>query len=191
MGEVTIQELLDRIRLGENEAAKELVRIYEDNLKRMIRVQMNRAIQSTVDASDICQEVWVDFFQRVKHESVTAEAVGALLRRMARSKSIDSTRHAAAGRRDHRRNVPVGSEPDNLPANQESPSQIAHFNEMFVRIIDMLTPEQRQIGEWRRDKMSWPEIAKRMNEDIWTVKRLFEKTVEQVIARQRLRGNSL
>lgn len=56
-------ELIERVRLGEADAAVELVRTYEPAIRRTLRVRLVDArLRSTLDSMDICQSVLGSFF---------------------------------------------------------------------------------------------------------------------------------
>jgi len=66
MSESTPSELLRRIRGGDAEAAVELVRRYEPQIRLEVRLRLrDRRLRRLVDSMDICQSVLSSFFLRV------------------------------------------------------------------------------------------------------------------------------
>ena len=58
-------DLMQRLRLGESDAAWELVRLYEPQIRRAVRVRMRDAqLRKVVDSIDICQSVFANLFVR-------------------------------------------------------------------------------------------------------------------------------
>ncbi len=65
MSESAFAELIARIRRGDQQAAVDLVRLYEPVIRRAIRFRLSSAgLRSTLDSMDICQSVLGNFFVR-------------------------------------------------------------------------------------------------------------------------------
>ena len=65
MSDVNVRELLRLVRTGDAIAAEELVRAYEPELRRAIRVRLTDArLRRLIDSVDICQSVLAGFFVR-------------------------------------------------------------------------------------------------------------------------------
>ena len=60
------QELLERVRRGDQDAAGRLLQRHRDALRRMIDMRMDRKIRQRVDASDIVQDVMVEANRRLQ-----------------------------------------------------------------------------------------------------------------------------
>lgn len=67
----TVEALLARVRAGQSDAAAELFELHREKLKRMIRLRVDRRVQSRLDASDVMQEVFVDVARRVREYAET------------------------------------------------------------------------------------------------------------------------
>ena len=61
-----IQQQLERAVGSDQRAMSDLWERYHDRLKRLIRLRMDRRIQGRVDASDVLQEVFIDFATRLE-----------------------------------------------------------------------------------------------------------------------------
>ena len=107
MSDAGIGELLSKVRTGDAAAAEELVRSYEPELRRAIRVRLTDArLRRLVDSMDICQSVLAGFFVRTaagQYDIQSAEELLKLLVTMARNRVIDWVRRANVERRDGRR----------------------------------------------------------------------------------------
>ena len=59
------QDLIRRVRAGDEVAAAELVRRYERHIRRVVRVRLvDPRLKRLVDSMDICQSVLASFFVR-------------------------------------------------------------------------------------------------------------------------------
>ena len=65
MSSTPVADLLGKVRGGDAAAAEELVRTYEPELRRAIRVRLTDArLRRLIDSIDICQSVLAGFFVR-------------------------------------------------------------------------------------------------------------------------------
>src|SRR5271155_4787835 len=101
------QALIRRIRSGDGAAAAELVRQYEPEIRRTVRVRLtDPRLRRVFDSMDICQSVLAAFFARAalgQFELNRPEQVFKLLVSMAHNKLNDQVRREHARRRDNRR----------------------------------------------------------------------------------------
>src|SRR6516162_4867765 len=59
-----LQEQLQRLAAGDQQALAELFACYRDRLRRMVQLRLDRRLQGRVDASDVLQEAYLDAAQR-------------------------------------------------------------------------------------------------------------------------------
>ena len=137
------QELLNRIRTGDAVAAEELVRTYEPELRRAIRVRLTDArLRRLVDSIDICQSVLAGFFVRTAAGQFDVESPEELLKllvTMARNRVIDWARRSQADRRDGRRNVSLEDADGQvrpLASQQEGPVTVLVNRELLEKVRD-------------------------------------------------------
>src|SRR5439155_10201521 len=100
-------DLLRRVRAGDEQAATQLVRQYEPEIRRAVRIRLaNPRLQQVLDSMDICQSVLANFFTRAAAGQFDLESPEQLIRlliSMARNKVTDAARRQQAARRDNRR----------------------------------------------------------------------------------------
>src|SRR5262249_4045474 len=94
------EDLIRRVRTGEEEAAAELVRLYEPASRRVVRVPLrDPRLRRVLDSTDICQSVLATFFVRAnlgQYELDTPEQLLRLLASIARHKVTNQAhRHQA------------------------------------------------------------------------------------------------
>jgi len=93
-----LQDWIRRVKAGDQDAAAELVRHYEPEIRRFIRVRLtDPRLRRLLDSVDICQSVLARFFLHVQTERLTVEhplQLLKLLTTMARNSLCDHARKA-------------------------------------------------------------------------------------------------
>src|SRR5215469_11628452 len=92
----TFEELIRRVRAWDQEAAAELVRLYEPTIRRVVRFRLAKArLGHLLDSMDVCQSVLKSFFVRAASGQYDLETPGqviGLLTAMARNKLASQAR---------------------------------------------------------------------------------------------------
>src|SRR5262249_36940100 len=147
--EQPVEELIRGILARESWAATELVRRYEPEIARAIRLSLLRLrLHRVVDAADVSQTVLAKFFVRLSaggFHIAAPEDLRKLLLTMARKRVVDEARRHQATRRDARR-VEAASSEQHLSAaidSGPSPSRIVAGREGIHEEYPPLTPPQR------------------------------------------------
>jgi RNA polymerase sigma-70 factor (ECF subfamily) len=160
--ETPFQDLIRRLRAGDNEAAEELMRRYGPTIRCVARVRLtDTRLQRLFDSTDICQSVFGSFFVRTalgQYDLETPEQMVHLLVAMSRKKVADHARNAGAARRDYRRTRIVQNE-DRFVASGPSPSEQVAAQELLQEFRKRLSEEERQLAEERALGRGWSEIA--------------------------------
>jgi RNA polymerase sigma factor (sigma-70 family) len=181
-GDGDVAGFLARIQAGDDEAARELLRRYEAEVRLVVRRQLPRLLRSRFDSLDFLQSVWGSFFHRVRTAPGPAEFedsrhLVAFLARAAKNKVIDEYRRAASRKQDMHREEPLwadGDRPRDLPASDDTPSQLAEAREAFGRLRDLLPTERRAMLELKAEGLSSREIGERLGVSERTVQRVLE-----------------
>jgi DNA-directed RNA polymerase specialized sigma24 family protein len=157
----TFQELLDRVRAGDQVATTELVRRYEPAVRRTVRIRLvDTRLLRALESTDVCQSVMKSFLTPAaleRHQLESPEDLLKLLGRMTRNKVADRVRRERAVRRDYRRLVAGGVPPDR-PAPGRTPSHVVASRELYERAKKYISADEMQIWELREAKFDW-EIA--------------------------------
>ncbi|HMB08303.1 MAG TPA: sigma-70 family RNA polymerase sigma factor [Isosphaeraceae bacterium] len=173
---------LARIRAGDEAAARELLARYEPEVRLVVRRQLPRLLRSRFDSLDFLQSVWGSFFRRVRgdrgpDEFEDSRHLVAFLARAAKNKVIDEYRRAASRKQDMHREEPLWTErdrPKDLPADIDSPSEVAQAREVFGRLCNLLPEERRSILELKAEGLSSRDIGARLGISERTVQRVLE-----------------
>lgn len=187
MGVGDIRGLLLRVRQGDGAAAEELVRAYEPELRRVVRVRMTDArLRQIVDSIDICQSVLAVFFVRTaagQFDIQSPEDLIKLLVKMARNCVIDHVRRAHAERRDERRNVAlVDSSGAPLPVagKQDGPVTVLVNRDLLEQVRVRLTAAELQLMDQRSNGQSWNDIAAKTGEHPNVVRMRLARALDRV-----------
>lgn len=187
MTNTSVRELLDRVRNGDSTAAEELVRTYEPEIRRAIRVRMTDArLRRLVDSIDICQSVLAGFFVRTaagQYDIQTPEELLRLLVTMARNRIIDWARRQQADRRDSRREVSIDDENAVPVASQDpGPASVLVNRELLEQVRNRLSADELRLMEKRSEGVGWNEIAAETGEQANAVRMKLTRALDRVAA---------
>jgi RNA polymerase sigma-70 factor (ECF subfamily) len=178
-GPSNIQELLARIKEGDDEAARELLKRYEPKIRLVVRRQLPRLLRSRFDSIDFLQSIWGSFFHKIQtgaNDLMEEQNLITFLAWAARNKVIDEYRRAATQRQDIRREEKLESrsDKDDCLAAGDSPSQLAQAHETYDRLRDLLPADRQVILELKAAGYSSREIGGRLGISERTVQRVLE-----------------
>ncbi|MCP4783567.1 MAG: sigma-70 family RNA polymerase sigma factor [Fuerstiella sp.] len=176
--------LVARVRAGEQEAAAELVRLYEPEIRREVRLRLTSPqLRRTLDSVDICQSVFGKFFVKAALGELEFDRPQQLLRllcQMARNKVIDRHRREQVRQPAHDGNI-VSLSAVNPVAQTETPSQILQRDELISRVSQLLTKKEREIAALRRDGEPWSVVAEQVGGTAESVRKSLARTCDRVI----------
>jgi RNA polymerase sigma-70 factor (ECF subfamily) len=148
--EQDVESLLRRARDGDSDARGMLFSRYQDRLRRMIRLRMDRRLQGRLDASDVLQDAYLEFSKSLADYLRQQEMPIYLWLRMITGRMLHTLhrRHLGAEMRDagrevslHRREMPSASSiclSEQIVARLSSPSMAAMRTELRVKIEEAL-----------------------------------------------------
>src|SRR5260370_24783284 len=114
MDETSFFTFMKRVRAGDEQAATELVRLYEPEIRREVRLRLRDSrLRRDFDSVDICQSVLASFFVRPalgQYELEKPEELIRLLVTMTRNKLVGQVRKQQTQGRDLRRRDAAGKE---------------------------------------------------------------------------------
>ncbi|MCR9199890.1 MAG: sigma-70 family RNA polymerase sigma factor [Planctomycetaceae bacterium] len=181
--------LFAQVRGGDPAAAEQLVRMYEPEIRRVVRVRLTDSrLRRMVDSVDICQSVLAGFFVRTaagQYDPQTPEEMLRLLVTMAKNRIVDLARYAQAERRDSRRDVAMEDShgyPRALPADRPGPESIVVNRELVDRVRDRLADGERIIMQRRSDGQSWDEIGEALGQNGNTLRMKLARALDRVTA---------
>jgi RNA polymerase sigma factor (sigma-70 family) len=162
----TFADFLRRIRAGDTEAASELVRKYEPEIRMEAKLRLrDPRLHRVVDSMDICQSVLASFFVKAAsggYDLEGPERLLALLVTIARRKVAYHARRYKAQMRDQHREEPLTRETPEPIAPGPSPSRLFAGRELLDEFRRRLSDEERSLADLRAEGYEWPEIAARL-----------------------------
>jgi RNA polymerase sigma factor (sigma-70 family) len=178
-GQGGIQELLARIKSGDEGAARELLTRYEPKVRLVVRRQLPRLLRSRFDSLDFLQSVWGSFFHKIRtgpNDLREEQNLITFLAWAARNKVIDEYRRAGTRKQDIRREerLKVIEDGETRLAGGDTPSQLAQARETYDRLRDLLPEDRRVILELRAAGHSCKEIGEKLGMSERTVQRILE-----------------
>lgn len=187
MSSTPVADLLGKVRGGDAAAAEELVRTYEPELRRAIRVRLTDArLRRLIDSIDICQSVLAGFFVRTaagQYDIQTPEELLKLLVTMARNRVVDWARRSQADRRDGRRDVSIEYE-DGLQMQfaspQPGPASVLVNRELLEQVRSRLSAEELKLMEQRAEGLDWNQIAATTGDQANAVRMRLTRALDRV-----------
>jgi RNA polymerase sigma-70 factor (ECF subfamily) len=156
---------MSRVQAGDPDAAAELIRHYEADIRLEVRVRMrvqDGRMRRLLDSMDVTQSVLASFFAGVAAGKLAPEhpqQLLGLLVVMTRNKLLNQARDQRRQRRDIRRAQSFDPVAHDVSARGETPSQIVSNQELLGEFRKRLTDDERQLADRRRAGQPWPAIA--------------------------------
>ncbi len=181
--------LLGHARSGDADAATELVRRYEPELRRYVRVRLTDSrLRRFVDSVDICQSIlgrfFVGFFAG-KYELQSPQQLIALLLRMAKNEVCDQIRKQHAARRGGREaQASALHSMEALADSCMNPSEQASNAELVEKMLDELSSHERLLAERRMAGFGWAELAAELQTNAEVLRKRFTRVLQRVRLRE-------
>lgn len=179
------EDVIRRVRAGDEAAATELVERYQPAIRRAVRIRLsNSTLRSAAESADICQSVFFSFFVRAalgEYELQTPEQLLKLLVSMARNKLTDLVRRQHRQRRDVRRMEARDVERFDPVAADATPSRLVSAKELLDKVRQGLTAEGRQLADERASGRTWTEMAQDHGETPDALRKRLTRSLDQVL----------
>ncbi len=158
--------LIQRVRAGDDEAAAELVRTYEPQVRREVRIRLtDPALRRIVDSTDITQSVLANFFVRAalgQFDLDDPAKLQGLLVTMARNRVRDWARKLQAERRDQRRVRSLDGDAPEPAGEGPTPSENLSAAELYGECQRRLSTDEREIADGRAAGASWDDLSAKL-----------------------------
>jgi len=180
-----LNELMDRLRDGDERAAAELVRQYEPELRRFVRYRLTDArIRSLIDSVDVTQSVFASFFVALAEGRLEVASPGQLVRlltTMATNKLHDHHRKSRAAKRDAFRSEASVREPEeNVATDERGPDDLTESSDFVDAFRSQLAPSERDLLDWRMEGRGWDEIAVKADSSPEAIRKRFTRAIDRV-----------
>jgi RNA polymerase sigma-70 factor (ECF subfamily) len=189
-------EFIRRVRAGDGQAAAELVRRYEPEIRLEVRTWLrlrDPRLRRVFDSMDISQSVLASFFMRAavgEYNLDQPQQLVQLLVGMARNKLREKVRFHQRRRRDIRRVQGVASEGEEQDPAAESPSQLIAGKELLGEFHKRLSEEERRLADLRAQGRDWAAIAQELGGTPEGRRKQLGRAIERVERELGLAGES-
>jgi RNA polymerase sigma factor (sigma-70 family) len=177
------RRLMDRVRTGCPDAARELFDKYGGHVRRVVRRRLHQRLRPQFDSTDFTQAVWASFFATPAERFAfdTPDALVAFLAGMAVHKVTDAyRRRVRTAKCNARREEPmptdgVGGADAPRDRRQPTASQVAVANEEWERLLEGQPAHYRLALELLRRGFTQAETAARLGMDPKQIRRLLQR----------------
>ena len=175
----SLASLVRRIRLGDEDAAAELVRVYEAAIRRVVRLRMrDPRLRRAFDASDICQSVLASFFARLTLGQYDLDRPGQLVRLL---ETMARNKIATEARRLPTTVALAAVRPDEEPAAPgPGPVRLAVGHDLVRAFRDRMTDAERWLSDERGRGRPWAEIAAEAGEHPDAVRKRLARALDRI-----------
>ena len=180
----SFDELIRRVRAGDQDAAAELVKRYEPSIRRAVRFRLaDTRLVRVLDSMDICQSVFASFFVRTaagQFDIDQPEQLTKLLVAIARNKLARQVRNQSRQRRDYRRVEGAELDEGQFADDGGTPSQIVAGEELLLQADRLLTDEERKLRELRKEGHDWAAIAEQLGSSPEALRKKLARAMDRV-----------
>lgn len=193
--QTTFHDLIRQVRSGDERAAAELVRQYEPQIRRLVRMRLtDPRLGRVLDSVDVCQSVLANFFVRAaagQFDIDSPEQLLKLLATMAKNKLLNLVEKHQADRRDVRR-VEGGEDAlAAVPDTRDSPSQIVANRELLEKVRGLLSDEERYLADQRALGRDWADLAAELGAGADALRKKLSRALDRVAAQLGLEEEAL
>ncbi len=181
--------LIERAKAGDSAAFALLLQQFENDVRMMVRVRLPRVLRSEFDSLDFVQAVWQSVLIQFDEDPAPFADPGRMrnyLAAVARNKVLEQYRRKTRTKKyavDREESLYVRrgkyDEPREIIGTDPSPSQEAQAVDCWDQLIEGSAPRDAEIIAFRRDGLTFQEIADRLG--------LHERTVRRVVDLARAR----
>ena len=181
---LSLEQLMQRLALGDEDAAEELLRDYEPEVRRFVRFRLSSpTIRRFVDSLDVTQSVFAKFFVELRRGQISlqnSQQLRGFLFTMARNKLFDKTRREHAAKRDARRlSAQDGAARDSLTDDAPTPSEQLANNELVEMIRRQLSEDDLYLVEQRFDGRAWDDLADELGSTPDAIRKRMTRAVDR------------
>lgn len=158
-------DLMQRVQAGIPDAASELIRHFEAEIRLEVRVRLrvqDGRVRRLLDSMDIAQSVLAGLFAGITSGRFTPQSpqeLLGLLVTMTRNKLLTQVRNQRRHRRDVRRVQSLDTTVHDVHDAAQTPSQVVAGAELLGEVRKRLSDEERLLSDRRGQGQPWSDIA--------------------------------
>jgi RNA polymerase sigma-70 factor (ECF subfamily) len=188
----SFDDLLARLRAGDNEAATQVFNRFAHRLIGLARVRLDQRLRQKVDPEEVVQSVYKSFFIRFaegQFDLRTWDNLWALLTVLTVRKCGHRIEYFHAARRDVRGEVTPRPADESRSsweaiAREPTPVEAALLTELVDQLMNALEPRHREIVALTLQGHGPPEVSAQVGCSERTVKRVLERVRDWLQRRQ-------
>ena len=172
-----LDNLFQKIRSGDFQAADQLLLIYEPQLRLIVRRQLSARLRVKFDSLDVVQSVWARVLHDFRENGCRITSTEHL-----RNFLVRVTRHCLIDRFRHFRVALEREQPANQPstasaadARQPQPSEVAQANELWQNMLAICPPKYHELLQLKRQGLALLDISARTGLHPDSVRRIIRK----------------
>ena len=188
MDDVDLAGLIARVKTGDEDAIRDLIREFEGDVRTIVRVRLPQSLRSQFDSMDFVQAVWQSVLTNDNQDLgrfTNARHFRGFLEGIARNKVFEEHRRRTRTRKySLQREEPLyvrrgdREMPREVAGTGPTPSQDAQAHDRYAQLIEGRTPQETEVVELRRRGLTYEEIAARIGLNERSVRRIIE-TIRQ------------
>jgi RNA polymerase sigma-70 factor (ECF subfamily) len=172
-----LQSLLDRVRQGDGDAARELLIHFEPHVRRVVRRKLPTVMRSKFDSMDFVQSVWGDFFPKLARGEINFDSpqrLAKFLALVAQAKVTTEFRRRFGKKLDIQKEVAMGDGLIYVPGKtgDPTPSQNLVAHERFEAMLNGRPELHKKILELRSQGFTFDEVAEKLGITERTARRI-------------------
>ena len=182
-----LDQLIDRLNVGDYEAAEQAFLAYEPYLRMIIRRQLKGPLRSKLDSVDVVQSVWADLLCRCRDSGwrfSDRAHLRAFLIRVTCNRLIDRRRQLQRAM-NHEQSLARTRAQELPPSSLPRPSEVVQADELWERMLAFSSPMHRQILELRRQGIALSEISSRLGIHEGSVRRILYGLARRLATEQK------
>ena len=182
-------ELLERVRAGDDDAARNIFQEYAQRLIGLAHLHLDRVVRQKMDPEDVVQSVFKSFFRRMgkgQFDLTNGEGLWSLLVVITLRKCRHKVRDLRRQRHDVRREVvqaptsAVSGEAWQAVAPSPTPVEAAILAETLEKLLAGLKERERTIVELHLQGCSIAEIRAQVQRSEYTVRDVLSRVRHQL-----------
>jgi RNA polymerase sigma-70 factor (ECF subfamily) len=190
-------QLMDRLRAGDDEAARQVFNRFAQRLIALAQSRLNKSIRHRADPEDVVQSVYRSFFTRHadgQFDLSNWDSLWAMLTVITLRKCANQVDRVTAARRDIRRELSAQPGPDQSGvlleglSREPTPQDAAILEETVAELMQGMDQRERDILSLSLQGYSATEISEQLGRAERTVRRVRENIRKRL---QRLRDEDL
>ena len=172
-----LQNLLERVRQGDEEAVRELLVQFEPHVRRVVRRRLPVVMRSKFDSMDFVQSVWGDFFPKLARGEISFDSpqrLASFLAVVAKAKVTNEFRRRFGKKLDIHKEVAMGNGLIYVPGKtgDPTPSENLVANERLEAIMSGRPELHKKLIELRSKGFTFDEVAEKLGITERTARRI-------------------